>query len=55
MTTRITGIALAIALAAIGAACNSDENSPTGPSAVPSAAAGPSVTSAAIGPVPDLA
>ena len=38
MRTRISAIALAIATAALGAACNSDENSPTGPSVVPNAA-----------------
>ena len=41
MRTRITAITLAIAMAAVGAACNGDENSPTGPSAVPSAARSP--------------
>ena len=38
MTTRISGIAMAIALAVAATACNGDENSPTGPSAVPSGA-----------------
>ena len=55
MTTRITGIALAMALAGAATACNGDENSPTGPSAVPTGATSAQAatsTAARNGPTP---
>ena len=47
MTTRITAIALAITLAAIGWACDSEEGGPTGPTAVATQAPMNDTTSAA--------